>query len=294
MDYIKNSISGYGLVFKNVFKDENLDIEALALYAYLSAYAGQDAISYPSVSLICKDLKISERRYKKYRKQLEENGYLKVERKRKEKGFSNNIYTIYHQPLSVQNVPVQNVTLQNVPKQNVTLQNVGTTNNSITNNSITNNSITNNSSSSYTNNSITNNSSSSYTNNISNTNIASINNKQTKQQQQQLNVFDFYQENGFGMLTPNTVQKLNAWINDFNDNEEIIIEALKEADENNVRKWAYVNSILKSWYSKNVKTLNDINALRNERQATNYKQDKNLNDELDLMERKKYDASLWD
>ncbi|WP_182476572.1 DnaD domain-containing protein, partial [Staphylococcus hominis] len=139
---------------------------------------------------------------------------------------------------------------------------------------------------------INNNSSSSYTNNISNTNIASINNKQ--QQQQQLNVFNFYQENGFGMLTPNTVQKLNAWINDFNGNEEIIIEALKEADENNVRKWAYVNSILKSWYSKNVKTLNDINALKNERQATNYKQDKNLNDELELMERKKYDASLWD
>ena len=96
------------------------------------------------------------------------------------------------------------------------------------------------------------------------------------------------------MLTPNTVQKLNAWINDFNDNEEIIIEALKEADENNVRKWAYVNSILKTWYGKNIKTLSDINALRNERQATSYKQDKKLNDEIDLMERKKHDASLWD
>ena len=132
--------------------------------------------------------------------------------------------------------------------------------------------------------------------NINNTNITSINNKQTnnKQQQQQLNVFDFYQENGFGILKPFVIEQINAWIDDFNGNENIVIEALKEAATNNVYKWSYVNSILKSWYSKNVKSVKDINAVKNERQATNYKQDKNLNDELDLMERKKYDASLWD
>ncbi|WP_213667647.1 DnaD domain protein [Staphylococcus capitis] len=278
MDYIKNSISGYGLVFKNVFKDENLDIEALALYAYLSAYAGQDAISYPSVSLICKDLKISERRYKKYRKQLEENGYLKVERKRKEKGFSNNIYTIYHQPLSLQNVPVQNVTLQNVPKQNVTLQNVGTTNNSTTNNSTTNNSITNNSS--------------------SNTNIYSnTTDEQQLQQQQQTNIYDFYQKNGFGMLTPNTIDKLNAWIKDFGENgEEIVIEALKEADENNVRKWAYVNSILKTWISNNAKSVDDINAIRKQRNKNNFNKGQfNGYDSADeQMHAMQTDLSYWD
>ncbi|MCY1583312.1 helix-turn-helix domain-containing protein [Staphylococcus pettenkoferi] len=136
-DELKSAISGYGLVFKRVFKDGNLDIEAKALYAYLSAYAGNDAVAFPGVELICHELKISERRYKKYRKQLEVNGYIKVERKRKNSGFSNNIYTIYHNPVSLQNVP-----LQNVPLQNVSLQNVGTTNNSITNNSITNNSNT--------------------------------------------------------------------------------------------------------------------------------------------------------
>ncbi|AVH47423.1 DnaD domain protein [Staphylococcus haemolyticus] len=138
-DNLKSNVSGFGLVFKHVFKDENLDIEALGLYSYLCAYAGADKTSFPSVSLICKDLKISERRFKKYRKQLEDSGYLKVERKRTDKGFSNNIYTINHNPLSLQNVPLQNVPLQNVP-----LQNVGTTNNSITNNSITNNSETDN------------------------------------------------------------------------------------------------------------------------------------------------------
>lgn len=136
-DELKSTISGYGLVFKRVFKDGNLDIEAKALYAYLSAYAGNDTVAFPGVELICHELKISERRYKKYRKQLEDNGYVKVERKRKDSGFSNNIYTIYHNPVSVQNVPLQNVPLQFVP-----LQNVGTTNNSLTNNSLTNNSNT--------------------------------------------------------------------------------------------------------------------------------------------------------
>ena len=67
---------------------------------------------------------------------MKENELIKVSK--------NNIYTINHNPLSLQNVPLQNVPLQNVPLQNVPLQNVGTTNNSITNNSITNNSKTDN------------------------------------------------------------------------------------------------------------------------------------------------------
>ena len=48
------------------------------------------------------------------------------------------------------------------------------------------------------------------------------------------------------MLQPTITEQINAWIDDFNGNEKIIIEALKEAATNNVYKWAYVNSILKT------------------------------------------------
>ncbi|WRN75135.1 hypothetical protein UM590_04250 [Staphylococcus aureus] len=51
-DKIKNSITGYGLVFKRVMKDTTISIEAKALYSYLSSYAGVDETAFPSVDLI--------------------------------------------------------------------------------------------------------------------------------------------------------------------------------------------------------------------------------------------------
>lgn len=134
-NFVKSNISGYGLVFKSVMKDTNLSIEAKALHSYLSAYAGSDGAAFPSVKLICHELNVSERRFKKYRKELESYGYLKVERKRQEVGFSKNIYYISTNPVSYQFVPLQSVPLQSVP-----LQNVGTTINSNTINSNTSNS----------------------------------------------------------------------------------------------------------------------------------------------------------
>ena len=136
-DKIKSSVNGYGLVFKRVMKDRNIDIEAKALYSYLSAYAGSSETAFPGVNLICHELKISDKRFKKYRKQLEDNGYLSVERERTNNGFSKNIYTIEHNPVSGNFVPVQNFT-----GRNVTGQNVGTTINSSTINNNTNNSKT--------------------------------------------------------------------------------------------------------------------------------------------------------
>lgn len=131
---LKSNLTGYGLVFKNVMKDTNVDIEAKALYSYLSSYAGSNETAFPSVSLICHELKISEKRFQKYRKQLEDNGYLFVDRERTDNGFSKNIYTINHNSVSSHFVPVQNL-----PERNLPVENVGTKNNSIKNNSIKNN-----------------------------------------------------------------------------------------------------------------------------------------------------------
>lgn len=79
------------------------------------------------------------------------------------------------------------------------------------------------------------------------------------------NVFNFYQENGFGMLRPIIVDQINNWIDDFNNNEDIVIEAFKEAASNNVFKWSYVNSILRNWSEKGVKSVEDINAYKKQR-----------------------------
>ncbi|ASN69370.1 putative DnaD protein [uncultured Caudovirales phage] len=131
---LKSNLTGYGLVFKNVMKDTKVDIEAKALYSYLSSYAGSNETAFPSVSLICHELKISEKRFQKYRKQLEDNGYLFVDRERTDNGFSKNIYTINHNSVSSHFLPVQNL-----PERNLPVENVGTKNNSIKNNSIKNN-----------------------------------------------------------------------------------------------------------------------------------------------------------
>lgn len=234
-DSIKSSISGYGLVFKRVMKDTNLNIEAKALYSYLSAYAGVDESAFPSVKLICYELNISEKRLQKYRKQLVDYGYLKIERTKSNNIYGKNLYTINHEPRPVRFGGVENGGIQIGSVETRPVENVGTTSNSSTINSITNNNETSNSSS------------------------------------YQTSPFDFYQENGFGMLKPYVAEQISYWINDFKDNgNEIVLEAMKESVNNNVTRWSYVNSILKAWYNDGVKTVEDIKARDNKR---NTKQD---------------------
>ncbi|WP_158554272.1 conserved phage C-terminal domain-containing protein [Macrococcoides goetzii] len=137
----------YGVVFQSVMRNPDLDIEAKGLYAYLSSFAGKSNTAFPSVDLICHELNISDKRFKKYRKQLEEMQLIEVKRNRKDKGFSNNIYTLKHGIVSGQNVPVQNYPITNVNDANsvsghfvtgqiVTGQNDPPKNNSLKNNSI--------------------------------------------------------------------------------------------------------------------------------------------------------------
>ncbi|MEB7321019.1 helix-turn-helix domain-containing protein [Staphylococcus haemolyticus] len=136
-DTIKNSITGYGLVFKRVMKDRNISIEAKALYSYLSAYAGADESAFPSVELIKHELNIGKQRYQRARRELEKAGYLQVDRKQNGNIYGSNLYTLFHSPRQVDIRPVdsQPVEIQSVDNQ-------PTTNNSITNNNITSNSKT--------------------------------------------------------------------------------------------------------------------------------------------------------
>ncbi len=95
--------NGYGLISKSFMKDTRLTIEAKSIYAYLCTYCGGGTTAFPSVSLQCSDLCISENRYYKHRKLLEEFGYIKIEQQKElveysdgttKEYFTNNIYTI--------------------------------------------------------------------------------------------------------------------------------------------------------------------------------------------------------
>lgn len=136
--------NGYGLIPKLVTRDKDLTIEAKAIYAYLASFAGNVQQAFPSVSLICSELSISEKRFTKHRKMLIDKGYIEIKRNRKEdgNGFSNNIYILKQQiPYTVNSYAYESLGYQNVGEQNASKQNVGTNSNSSNNNSINNNII---------------------------------------------------------------------------------------------------------------------------------------------------------
>jgi DnaD/phage-associated family protein len=90
-----------------------------------------------------------------------------------------------------------------------------------------------------------------------NTTFNNTNNKATT------TVFRFYEQN-FGMMSPALMEDMNFWIEDFNENEDVIIHALKIAIDRNKRNWGYTKAILKDWHGRGAKTLTDVKALENE------------------------------
>lgn len=69
--------------------------------------------------------------------------------------------------------------------------------------------------------------------------------------------FVFYQNN-FGVINPFISQQMDEWCKDLGD--DLVLEAMKRALSQNKRTWSYVNSILKSWHSKGIKTIEQANA----------------------------------
>lgn len=222
--------NGYGLSPKMVMKDKRLSIEAKAIYAYMSSYAGQAESAFPSMSLMCSDLGVSEARLRKHRDMLVDCGYIEIERESPQEGkFGRNIYTIKQlvpEP-SIQNtMMVKTIHTKHHDGDLPTWQNLSTNNNS-----------------SFNNNSITNN-----------------NSNKKEEEEGSPNPFTFYQENGFGLLSGYVSDKLNNWIDDLS--EEHVIYAMQIAVENNSIRWNYVESILKDWFNRNLKTMEAVHAAR--------------------------------
>ena len=211
---------GYGIIPKLVMKDKNLTVEAKAIYAYISSYAGNGDTAFPAVDLICSDLGMSENRFFKHRKLLVEFGYITISRKRKEVGWSNNVYTICH------TVHLQNEGIRNEGIGIEGIRNEGTNNNSLNNNKTNNNKTNNN------------------------------NNKEKANSGSSQNAHAFYQAN-FGIEPPTIMQDIEHWIVDLN--EELVIEALKKTVEAE-KPYSYAKGIMRNWIKKGIKTLADVEA----------------------------------
>ncbi|MGG0569767.1 DnaD domain protein [Priestia megaterium] len=96
-----------------------------------------------------------------------------------------------------------------------------------------------------------------------------------KKKKENPTAFRFYEEN-FGLLSSHLIQEINAWLNDFKGNHEVIIEALKISVERNKRNWGYAKAILKDWYGKGVKSLSDIKSLEIEFKKTSISTNKRV------------------
>ncbi len=84
---------GYGNVAKLVMVDKTISIGAKALYSYLCSYAFGKGEAYPTVERIMQELNISENSFRRYRKELEDKGYITIEF-RNIKGTNRNVYKI--------------------------------------------------------------------------------------------------------------------------------------------------------------------------------------------------------
>lgn len=73
-------------------------------------------------------------------------------------------------------------------------------------------------------------------------------------------------------ITPMEMQYIDDWLQEMP--AEVIIEAIKEAVANNVRKWSYINGILNNWKALGWKSLEAVQAGRRDRadQAAQKKQ----------------------
>jgi hypothetical protein len=90
----KINSSGYGIIPKLVMQDQNLTIQAKAIYAYFCSFAGQGDTAFPSVVKICCDLKITRNTYYKHLDLLK-NKYISIEHNKQYNGkFYNNCYIL--------------------------------------------------------------------------------------------------------------------------------------------------------------------------------------------------------
>lgn len=90
----------------------------------------------------------------------------------------------------------------------------------------------------------------------------------SKKKEKKLSAFDFFQENGFGCVTPYIFEDLKYYFEVFESNsDDIIIAALKIAKDRNKVNWGYAKSILKTWHNANLKSIDQVRAYETQQLA---------------------------
>ena len=86
---------GYGIVSQLPMKDRELSIQAKGVYSYLVSCAGNDKQTYPTQEKMCYDLGIKKvDTLKKYIKQIQARGYIKIVKTKKGNLHYRNVYLI--------------------------------------------------------------------------------------------------------------------------------------------------------------------------------------------------------
>ena len=75
-----------------------------------------------------------------------------------------------------------------------------------------------------------------------------------KEIEKDVDIYNIY-ENEISQLSPIQYEKLTNWEQELN--QELVIEAIRKASDNNKRSFSYIEAILKSWKAKGFKTLVD-------------------------------------
>lgn len=91
---------GYGIVWQCIMRDKRLTPEAKAIYAYLCSFAGSGLSCFPSVDLMCKELRMSEERFGKHMKSLVDLGIVQKERQRNGNLYGRNLYALARSPIN--------------------------------------------------------------------------------------------------------------------------------------------------------------------------------------------------
>lgn len=86
---------GYGIISKYVASMKGVSVQAKGVYGYLVAYAGNDKQTYPSQSRMCSELEIKKvDTLRKYIKELQINGLIKVYKTKKGNIHYKNVYVL--------------------------------------------------------------------------------------------------------------------------------------------------------------------------------------------------------
>ncbi|HAY0834976.1 TPA: DnaD domain-containing protein [Staphylococcus aureus] len=87
------------------------------------------------------------------------------------------------------------------------------------------------------------------------------NNEKNVNNEKKAAAFDFFQDNGFGFITPYNLDDLNYYLDSFeNDSDEIVTASLKIAKDRNKVTWGYAKSILNTWLNANLKSIEQVRA----------------------------------